>query len=360
MPPVTLDRARHRHENRRWPTFALITALAATVVGIGVATEAATGPDQTPATQAPVSADPGARTMSRASSEVLVRRARAEKNRLPKFRVVKGTSLRRFNAEEKADLLQAEAAKQPVSFRIGTFNVLGSQHTVPGGPRSRQYPPASVRNGGAVSLIRDHGVDVLGTQELQADQLGALQSATGMAAFPGYQFGERETDNSILYDDSIFEFVSGDSFTIHFMRADRPQTILRLRHRATGREMYFLNMHASAGEGQYAVTRRAGHYTAIDAVNRLKAEGLPVFLTGDMNDRAEFFCRVAPATGLVASIGGSTAGGCSPAGALAVDWVLGTGGVGFEDYREDRSTLGRISDHHFVSSTANIAPDTTS
>lgn len=360
MPTVRTDRARHRDENRRWPTFLLIGVLAATVLGVGVATEAATGPDQSPDTQAPVSADPGARTMSRANSEVLARRAQTEHDRLPKFKVVKGTSLRRFNAEELAELLRAEAAKQPVSFRIGTFNVLGSQHTVPGGSRSRQYPPASVRNGGAVSLIRDHGVDVLGTQELQADQLGALQSMTGMAAYPGYDFGERETDNSILYDDSVFEFVSGDSFTIRFMNADRPQPILRLRHRATGRELYVVNMHASAGEGQYAVSRRAGHYAAVEVVNRLRSEGLPVFLTGDMNDRAEFFCRVAPPTGLVASIGGSSSGGCSPAGALAVDWVLGTGGVGFESYREDRSTLGRISDHHFVSATANIAPQTAS
>ena len=50
---------------------------------------------------------------------------------------------------------------------------------------------------------------------------------TGYAAYPGYAFGSRETDNSILYDDSKFEFVSGSYFTIHFMHANRPQTILR-------------------------------------------------------------------------------------------------------------------------------------
>ena len=122
------------------------------------------------------------------------------------------------------------------------------------------------------------------------------------------------------------------------MHANRPQTILRLRDKATGREFYVLNMHASAGEGGYAVTRRAGHYIAATTVNRLKAEGIPIFLTGDMNDRAEFFCRVAPATGMVAAIGGSIAGGCHPAGALAVDWVLGWGNVSFSGYIEDRST----------------------
>jgi hypothetical protein len=179
---------------------------------------------------------------------------------------------------------------------------------------------------------------------------------TGYAAYPGYAFGSRETDNSILYDDSKFEFVSGSYFTIHFMHANRPQTILRLRDKATGREFYVLNMHASAGEGGYAVTRRAGHYIAVNTINRLKSEGIPIFLTGDMNDRAEFFCRVAPATGMVAAIGGSISGGCHPAGALAVDWVLGWGNVGFSNYIEDRSTMQSVSDHYFVSATATVGP----
>jgi hypothetical protein len=250
---------------------------------------------------------------------------------------------------------EREALRQTMTFQIGTFNVLGSQHTAPGGER-RSYPPAGTRNGGAVARIRSFGVDILGTQELQPDQLNAITSMTGYAAYPGYAFGSGETDNSILYDDSRFEFVSGSSFTIHFMHANRPQTILRLRDKATGREFYVLNMHASAGEGQYAVTRRAGHYTAAATVNRLKSEGIPIFLTGDMNDRAEFFCRLAPITGMVSADGGTTAGGCRTGASPAVDWVLGWGNVGFSSYIEDRSTLGRVSDHHFVVGTATVGP----
>ena len=250
---------------------------------------------------------------------------------------------------------EREAARQTMTFQIGSFNVLGSQHSAPGGDHAR-YPAASARNVGAVARIRSFGVDILGTQELQPDQLNGITAMTGYAAYPGYAFGSRETDNSILYDDSKFEFVSGSYFTIHFMHANRPQTILRLRDKATGREFYVLNMHASAGEGGYAVTRRAGHYIAVNTINRLKSEGIPIFLTGDMNDRAEFFCRVAPATGMVAAIGGSIAGGCHPAGALAVDWVLGWNNVSFSGYIEDRSTLGRVSDHHFVAATATVGP----
>ncbi len=276
-----------------------------------------------------------------------------------KPRVVSGRLIvHQTKAQIKADLARAaerEAQRQTMTFQIGTFNVLGSQHTAPGGER-RSYPPAGVRTPRAVSRIRSFGVDIIGMQELQADQLNAFTAQTGFAAYPGYAFGSRETDNSILYDDSRFEFVSGSYFTIHFMHANRPQTILRLRDKETGREFYVLNMHASAGPGRYAGTRRAGHFTAAATVNRLKSEGIPIFLTGDMNDRAEFFCRVAPITGMAAAIGGSIAGGCRPAGALAVDWVMGWGNVSFSNYIEDRSTLGDVSDHHMVVGTATVGP----
>ncbi len=296
-----------------------------------------------------------------ATREVLVSRGATrgtgESSKPPK--VVSGHLIvHKTKAQIDADLRRAaerEAARQTMTFQIATFNVLGSQHSTRTGDHPK-YPPASVRTPRAVARFRSFGVDIVGMQELQPDQLNAFQAQTGFAAYPGYAFGSRETDNSILYDDSRFEFVSGSYFTIHFMHADRPQTILRLRDKESGREFYVLNMHASAGGGSYAATRRAGHYTAAATVNRLKSEGIPIFLTGDMNDRAEFFCRVAPITGMVAAIGGSTAGGCRPAGALAVDWVLGWGNVSFSNYIEDRSTMGDVSDHYMVVGTATAGP----
>ncbi len=263
-------------------------------------------------------------------------------------------------AEAAAAAEEAEPAEpaSAATFQVGTFNVLGSQHTRPGGSRSGAFPPATRRTPMAANLARSHGVDVVGLQELKPDQLAGLRSRLGMEAFPGHAFGSRDTDNSILWDPGMFEKVSGGSFQIKFMNAHRPQTVLRLRHRASGREMYFVNMHASAGGGRHAVSRRNGHHTAVAQVNRLKQEGVPVFLLGDMNDRAEFFCRVAPPTGMIAPYGGHARGGChpgSPPGGLAVDWVLSTPGVSWSGYRHDKSPRPRgISDHPFVSATATL------
>jgi endonuclease/exonuclease/phosphatase family metal-dependent hydrolase len=257
-------------------------------------------------------------------------------------------------AEERAARRERRAADAPFSFRIGSFNVLGSQHTAPGGGRQK-YPPASTRTAGAAGLVGKHGVDILGTQELQADQLRDLQNRTGLAAWPGFGWGEAETDNSVLYDPGVFEVVSGSQFTIPFMGRPRPQPIVRFRHEATGREFYVVNTHPSAGEGSYLAERRQGQATLVDVVNDLKSEGLPVLVTGDMNDREAFYCNVVPRAGLVASNGGSYSGGCRPPPSpLPVDWVVGSD-VSWSGYWRDTTSTDRlISDHFFISAEASI------
>jgi hypothetical protein len=240
----------------------------------------------------------------------------------------------------------------PFSVAVGSFNVLGSQHTVPGGDRA-SWPPASVRSVGAANLIAKHGVDIVGTQELQDDQLRALQARTGMAAYPGFAWGVEETDNSILYDEGRFELVSGDRFIIPFMGRPRPQPIVRLRERTTGREFYVVNTHPSAHDGPYLAERRQGQATLVAVVNDLKQSGLPVLVTGDMNDREIFYCNVVPQSGLTAPNGGSYASGCQPPPQpLPVDWVVGSG-VTWSGYWRDTSPLvTRISNHFFISATA--------
>ncbi len=290
-------------------------------------------------------------TRSRARRPARRRARRAEREEARQERL-------RQLAEERAARREAarerRARSAPISFRIGTFNVLGSQHTAPGGDRQK-YPPASTRTAAAAGLVGKHGVDVLGTQELQADQLRDLQNRTGMAAWPGLGWGEAETDNTILYDPGVFEVVSGSSFTIPFMGRPRPQPIVRLRHQATGRELYVVNTHPSAGGGRYVAERRQGQAALVNVVNDLKSEGLPVLVTGDMNDREEFYCQVVPATGMVAPNGGSYSGGCQPPPEpLPVDWVVGTGTTWSNYWRDTTPVTQRTSDHFFISALASL------
>ena len=236
------------------------------------------------------------------------------------------------------------------------MNVLGSQHTGPNGDDHRGWPSASRRTPLQAAAIRVHGADVVGLQEAKPDQLNGLMAATGYKAFPGYEFGSRDTDNSILYDPSKFDFVSGTSFQIVFMHGPRPQTVLKLRDKQSGREMYFVNMHTSAGhDGAHTATRYAGMSTAVAYINRLKAEGLPVFVTGDMNDRAPFRSRVLAPASLTAAIdGGWRARNFGP-GWMAVDWVASTPQVSWSDFWVEEFQRNRTSDHYFVTAHATLA-----
>lgn len=257
----------------------------------------------------------------------------------------------------KAFTLKARAQARtggPFSFVLGSFNVLGSQHSTRGGDKPN-YPAASWRSAQTVGLMAKHGVDVVGTQELQDDQLRAITSRTGMAAYPGFGWGVKETDNSILYDPRKFEFVSGSHFTITFVNRPRPQPILRLRDKASGSEFYVVNTHPSPGGGAALAQRRRAQATTVGIIRNLEASGLPVFITGDMNDRAEFFCHVAVPAGLVAANGGSTAGGCHPPrGPIAVDWVAGTEGVWTNYWRDTTPVSRKISDHFFISGRVSV------
>lgn len=289
-------------------------------------------------------------------ARALPARAASVSRAITKLRIVPGLVLARKPEPKPKTVASTGPVNNgaPFTVRIGSFNVLGSQHTGAGCTRCN-FPPASVRSAKAAALIAKHGVDILGTQELQDDQLRALQGRTGMAAYPGFSWGTVETDNSILYDPGVFEFVSGSKFTITFVSRARPQPILRLRHRATGQELYVVNTHPSPGGGAALVQRRNAQAALVGVIRNLRATGLPVLVTGDMNDREEFFCRVVSPAGIAASNGGSTAGGCRPpAGPIPVDWVVG-GGVTWSGYwRDTTSTVQRISDHIFVSALAHV------
>lgn len=274
-----------------------------------------------------------------------------------KAKVVDGTLIEGV-AEEAALKNGARAAEAAVkkvnqesaTFKIASFNVLASQHTEPGGQRAG-WPGAGWRSGATVGLIRSHGADIVGMQEVKSGQLSAIAGGTGFQSYSG----GGEPDNAIIYNGSKFEFVSGDSFQVWFMSRNRPQTVVRLRHKESRREFYVINMHTSAGHGgRYASSRNAAFSTVVGYINRLKSEGVPIFLTGDMNDRGNFYCRVIPPTGLIAAQGGGGTCGSAPR-MRPVDWVTGYGRVSFSGYVDDFSSESRrISDHPFVSATATL------
>ena len=95
--------------------------------------------------------------------------------------------------------------------------------------------------------------------------------------------------------------------------------------------------------------------TLVSVVDRLQQSGLPVLVTGDMNDRQPFYCNVVARAGLTAPNGGSYSGGCSPPPEpLPVDWVVGSGVTWSSYWRDTTPVTRRLADHFIISAKAHV------
>ncbi len=244
------------------------------------------------------------------------------------------------------------AAPTTATFRVGTFNVLGASHTTVGGNKPG-YARASVRMPWSLTLIRRSGVDVVGLQEFQASQYAAFRRATAgtWSVFPGTARGRELVQNSIAFRTDVWDLKQGSLVDIpYFHGRPFPMPFVLLRHRVSGHEVWFVNVHNPASTRGDASRHRA-RGIAIEAalVNRLHADGTPVVLTGDFNDRAEAFCPLVGRTQLEAANGGSVAARCRPPADPGIDWVFATSDLEVTDYVRDRSALvRRTTDHPFV------------
>ena len=129
----------------------------------------------------------------------------------------------------------ASSLADPFTFQIGTLNVLGSQHT----RGSRRYGPGTTRTARAVGMFQSRGVDLLGLQEVQDDQLNVLYGRLGgFGIWPGRALGNNGVRLQIAYNLSHFELVDTGSITTRFDFQSRPIPYVLLRNRATGGEFW--------------------------------------------------------------------------------------------------------------------------
>ena len=242
-------------------------------------------------------------------------------------------------------------APPELDFRLSSFNVLGASHTARGGSRPG-YASGRARAGGVAALLARHGTDVVGFQELQGPQLAVLRARTGMDFFPGFSMGHLGTENSIGWRRDAWTAVERRTVAIpYFNGGVRQMPYVRLRNRATGIEAWFANVHNPAETARFHHQQRFRlRATQIEAqlARRLVDTGLPVFLTGDMNERAPYFCRLTASAPMVAARGGSHTGACLAGRPRAVDWIFGSQGVDFTSYDEDRSHLVDVTTDHPV------------
>lgn len=245
--------------------------------------------------------------------------------------------------------VDARARRGSLSAEVMTFNILGSQHTAPGGARPN-FAPGRVRTEWAKNLIARRGATLIGLSEPQPDQITALDVATNGAysIYPGNTMGYEAAPQSVMWKDSEWSFVWGNTVQMPFMGSSRPQALVRLRNTSTGREIYWINAHLSPGKMQ--ADRDKGMDIIKQVVKQLGGDGLPVVVTGDLNEHAKAFRRIACPTDLDAAVGGETSGStCRVPKAMRVDWIFGRGSFDNTEVNQG-AQVRRTTDHAVVSS----------
>ena len=259
---------------------------------------------------------------------------------------------------QRAEELEAQLPDD-AEFVLSSFNVLGSSHTA--GKARLASGVSRVRQ--AANLIKQHGVDVVGFQELQPDQYRAFLGSAGGAfdVYPGLAAGALGVDNSIGWRTSEWTLQQSATVPIPYFDGNlRPMPYVLLKHNETGRMAWFANFHNPATNpkrGNNDGHRAAAAAREVALANQLFNEsGYPVFVTGDMNDRESYFCRMTGGAPMIAANGGSNDGRCNPPPyPMPVDWIFGSEFVTFSNWVRDEGPLvRRTTDHPMIRATVTL------
>lgn len=164
--------------------------------------------------------------------------------------------------------------------RIGSYNVLGSNHTSDASADRRIKTTAR--------FIEQQKLGVVGLQELRPDQRGALLRLTGYEIFPKQpMYGAGAVSvNSIIWDPSRYELTAngGELVPMKYYFGKQPTDIprVKLRDIVSGQEFYVTNTHDPA-KAQYAELRYLNALAHEQQMDALASQGLPMFFTGDFN-----------------------------------------------------------------------------
>lgn len=260
-------------------------------------------------------------------------------------------------------VLPSPILDEPTNFRMATFNVLGASHTAPGGNHA-SWADGVTRMTWAVQLINENALDFVGFQELQRPQFDRFKQLEGArwGIYPGLQLTRMSMQNSLAWRKDTWQLIEAHTIPIPYFHG----TIVRmpyvlLQNKATGRLAWFYNSHNPANtHGPAQKYRDEGYRREIALVNqlRLAMPDAPVFITGDKNDRSDYFCPVVLGTDLEAANGGGDEdGACRPPADIGIDWLMGSEEVAFTNYVALESALERkTSDHPLVMSGVTVPP----
>ena len=255
---------------------------------------------------------------------------------------------------ETAYRLTAAEKGKDTKFHVASFNVLGYNHTAKGGD-AKGFADGRKRMEYAYRILQDHHVNVVGFQELQPQQFEKFNAMTGKrwSLYPGDRLERIAMHNSIAWKTSKWEKLDTDFIKIPYFYGDPVKMpVVKLRHRRTDRVVYFANFHNPADSyGDAQRWRDRARRKQIALANRKFDDGVPLIITGDMNERDKYFCNMVAKAPMRAANGGKnpTSAPCDTPEPMGIDWIFGTRYLEFTQYKKLESELVRkTTDHPFV------------
>ena len=241
------------------------------------------------------------------------------------------------------------AAPPVLSFRFGTYNMLGSSHTR--GSNKRASGPTRANRG--AQYVLDNQLSVVGFQEMQADQRASFLRSTNntYGLYPGNQLRSNDGETSLAYRLDTWELIKADTVSIpYFSGKPRNLPVLLLRNRQTGIESYFTDFHNPADKfGNAARWRAIAKQRQIALFQDLARTGKPVFVAGDMNEHRTWACDIVGPSDMRVGAGGDGRNGCSVRTNRIVDWIAASYDVQWINYFEDRGpTVDYLTDHPII------------
>lgn len=233
---------------------------------------------------------------------------------------------------------------------IATFNVLGGSHTAADG-KAPELASGPVRMRRSVRLLEAADVDVVGFQELQRPMAEEFSRLAGdrWRLF----HADDDTENALAWRRTTWALVQADTVAVPYFNGNlRPMPVVRLRHRDSGIETWFVNVHNPANTDRFP-QQQEGRAAALRIerrlVQRLAKGGSEVVLMGDFNQRAGAFCHFTK-SGLMRSATGERRGKeCQEPEYPGIDWIFGTPGLEFTDWNvRDDEPVDSTSDHPLV------------
>ncbi len=242
------------------------------------------------------------------------------------------------------------APEQPGDAVVATFNVLGNSHTLATG-KAPEMDAGPKRLRRAMRLLDEAGADVVGLQELQRPQAGELEEYAG-GSWRLFH-AKDDSENALAWRRTTWQLRTARTVDVPYFNGNlRPMPVVRLRHRETGVDVWFVNVHNPASTAQFPA--QGEHRDAANAVERrlvrqLGADGDPVILLGDFNQRAEAFCYFTRGGLLQSASGDRRDAACSEPSYGGIDWIFGTRDLRFSGWAvRDDDEVGITSDHPLV------------